>query len=165
MSGISILDSTKKALGIAADYTDFDPDIIMFINAVFSTLNQLSVGPDDGFSISDNSTAWVDYYSDANINNVQSYMYMRVKLMFDPPATSFALDALNAQIKELEWRINVYQEGVKHPHNSPNTDSGVSDDIVDDVLYDVTGDKDFPPEAPLGARGIDTATGIIYEKS
>lgn len=104
----SILDSTKKMLGLDADYDAFDIDIIIHINSTFSQLAQLGVGPDEGFEIEDNTTLWSDFLG-ANklINFVKSYMYLKVRMWFDPPTTSFDLTAKQEQIKELEWRMNV----------------------------------------------------------
>lgn len=123
--GDSILDTTKKVLGITEDYTVFDPDIIMHINSVFSILNQLGIGPSNGFAIEDNTTNWSDYTAGSkNINDVKSYMYARVRLMFDPPSTSFGITALQDLAKELEWRLNVVYEGTAHPNYgyiSPST--------------------------------------------
>lgn len=108
----SILNSTKKALGLAADYQPFDPELIIHINSVFSTLQQLGVGPDDGFEISDSSARWGDYLGDdKNLSQVKTYLYLRVKLLFDPPGTSYLLESINKQVQELEWRLNVYVEG------------------------------------------------------
>lgn len=105
----SILTSIKKLLGITEDYTQFDTDIIMHINSVFSTLTQLGVGPDIGFMINDKSVVWSDYFttSDPRLNFVKTYIYLKVRLVFDPPQSSAAIDAINRQISELEWRINV----------------------------------------------------------
>ena len=108
----SILDSTKKALGIAPDYDVFDPDLIMHINSVFSTLHQLGIGPDDGFAIEDADATW-DLFLDGDklLNSIRTYMYLRVKLIFDPPATSFALSSMKEQVQEHEWRLTVYHDG------------------------------------------------------
>jgi hypothetical protein len=106
----SILLSTKKTLGLAEDYTAFDQDIIMHINSVFSVLHQLGIGPLEGFEIIDDTDTWEDFASDVRLNSIRSYVYLRVRLLFDPPTTSFLLNALQEQIKELEWRLNVYRE-------------------------------------------------------
>ena len=106
----SILDSTKKTLGLSPDYTAFDQDIIMHINTVFSFLNQLGIGPAEGFMIEDKTTTWDSFVSDNRLNSVQSYVYLRVRLLFDPPTTSFVLSAMKEQIQELEWRMNFYRE-------------------------------------------------------
>lgn len=109
----SILNSTKKVLGIEESYTAFDVDIMMHINSTFSTLNQLGLGPEDGFSISDDEVEWDDFLgSNPKINSVKTYMYLKLRLVFDPPPTSFAITAMESQIQELEWRLNVEREGV-----------------------------------------------------
>jgi hypothetical protein len=107
----SILTSTKKILGIPEDYTVFDLDIITHINSAFSTLTQLGVGPPEGFMIEDDSTVWIDFIvDDIQYNAVKTYIYLRVRQLFDPPTTSYLITAFNEQIKELEWRLNVHRE-------------------------------------------------------
>lgn len=109
----SILDSTKHALNLAEDYTPFDQDIILHINSVFSTINQLGVGPDAGFMIEDKNAVWSDFLEgDLRYNNIKTYVYLRVRLLFDPPTIGYLVEAMKEQIKELEWRINVQREGV-----------------------------------------------------
>jgi hypothetical protein len=109
----SILDGTKKALNLAPDYTPFDQDIIMHINSVFSTLNQLGVGPELGFMIEDNGALWSDFLGgDLRLNNVKTYVYLRVRMLFDPPTIGYLVDAMKEQAKELEWRINAQRESV-----------------------------------------------------
>ena len=104
----SILKSTKKILGLGDDYDVFDLDVITHINAVFSTLQQLGVGPAAGFMIEDDGPTWDDFLlNDPRLNNVKTYVYLRVRLLFDPPATSFAISAMQEQIKEFEWRLMV----------------------------------------------------------
>lgn len=104
----SILTSTKKLLGIDEDYTEFDLDIIMHINSVFSVLQQLGVGPDTGFAITNKNAVWSDFTSgNAAINDVKSYVFLKVKLLFDPPTNSSILNSYNEMIKEYEWRLNV----------------------------------------------------------
>lgn len=104
----SILTSIKKMLGIAKEYTAFDMEIIMHINAVFSILSQLGVGPDEGFSIEGDDAVWSDYLSSAvNLNTVMTYIYLKVRLIFDPPTSSAVIESMNRMISELEWRINV----------------------------------------------------------
>lgn len=108
----SILKSTKKILGIEATYTAFDLDVITHINSAFSTLTQLGIGPINGFMIEDDTATWGDFLgtSDLQLNNVKTYVYLKVRLVFDPPQTSFHLQAIKEQIQELEWRINVHRE-------------------------------------------------------
>lgn len=107
----SILTSVKKILGIGPDDESFDLDVLTHINSVFSTLNQLGVGPAAGFMIEDAVPTWSDFLGpDPRLNSVKSYVYLKVRVLFDPPATSFGIDALNEQAKELEWRLNVAVE-------------------------------------------------------
>ena len=103
----SILTSIKKLLGIPEDYEHYDADIIMHINSVFMILNQLGVGPSNGFSITDKTAVWSDFISDNNnLEAVKSYVYMKVKLLFDPPLSSAVMECMNRMISELEWRLN-----------------------------------------------------------
>lgn len=108
----SILNSTKKVLGIAAEYTAFDLDILTFINTAFSTLTQLGVGPPMGFTVDDASDEWDDFtdVADHQWNSVRAYVFLRVRLLFDPPTTSYLIAAYQKQIEELEWRLNVHRE-------------------------------------------------------
>lgn len=103
----SILNSIKKKLGYDAEYTSFDPDIIMAINAVFNVVTQLGVGPKEGFSISDASATWDDFMTDmTNFNMVKELIFMKVKIIFDPPQSSHAMNAFTEMIKEYECRLN-----------------------------------------------------------
>ena len=104
----SILTSVKKLLGIEEDYTHFDADIIMHINTVFMILNQLGVGPDEGFSITDKTSVWNDYIVDLqNFEAVKSYMFLKVKMLFDPPTGSAVTESYNRTISELESRLSM----------------------------------------------------------
>ena len=107
----SILTSIKKLLGIPEEVDNFDADIIMHINSVFSILTQLGVGPSEGFMITDKTKTWDDFITDKkNIESVKSYVYMKVRLMFDPPISSAVMDCMNRMISEFEWRLNVTAE-------------------------------------------------------
>jgi hypothetical protein len=137
----SILISTKKILGIAADYTFFDTDIITHINSVFSTLNQLGIGPVDGFMIMDETEEWDEFLiDDPRKNSVRSYMYLRVRLLFDPPATSYLISSMKEQVTELEWRLNVVRETDLYPFvpvvpidpDEPTVLVAVKGEVVDD---------------------------------
>lgn len=105
----SILQSTKKLLGIMPDYTQFDQDIMLHINSVFLTLNELGVGPDDGFQLTDENTEWSEFINDNPLllGAVKTYVYQKVRLLFDPPSHSALVDAIKASIQEYEWRMNV----------------------------------------------------------
>jgi len=102
----SILNTIKKMLHILPDYTAFDEDIIVNINSAFMNLNQLGVGPAEVFSIENASMEWSSFLEDvAMYSAVKTYIYLKVKMVFDPPATSFILSAIENQIRELEWRL------------------------------------------------------------
>ena len=125
----SILTSIKKLLNIPADYAVFDQDILIHINSAFGTLHQLGLGPVEGFEISDDSVTWNAFMGgDPKLNSVRTYVFLKVKLPFDPPPTSFGLDALKQQISELEWRLNVVREEVIYGPDVPQPDY--------DVVYD-----------------------------
>lgn len=104
----SILTSIKKMLGIAEDYTEFDEDIITHINSVFLNLTQLGVGPEEGFMIENDTAVWEDFIDDSiQLQAVKTYMYLKVKLLFDPPLSSSVTESFTRMIAELEWRLNV----------------------------------------------------------
>ena len=108
----SILISIKKLLGITEEYKQFDPDIIIHINSVFLTLKQLGVGPEKVFAITGEYETWDQFLPEDNPNfeAVKSYMYIKVKLLFDPPTISAVMEAMNKMAKEYEWRLNVEAE-------------------------------------------------------
>lgn len=104
----SILNSVKKMLGIQEDYEHFDQDIIMHINSVFMILNQIGVGPSKCFSISDSSSSWDEFkQGDETLESIKTYMYMKVRIMFDPPQQNFVMESINKVINELEFRLKV----------------------------------------------------------
>jgi hypothetical protein len=130
----SILTSTKKILGIAEDYTVFDLDITTQINSAFSTLTQLGVGPAAGFMIEDASSVWKDFIdvdTDPQYNSVKSYVFLRVRQLFDPPSTSYLISAVERQIQELEWRLNVHREETQWV--DPDPDPIDDEDLIDEV--------------------------------
>lgn len=110
----SILTSVKKVLGIPEYYEHFDQDILLHLNSVMSILHQLGVGPENGFVVEDDSTTWSDLFDgdiDTNkMSYVKSYVCLRVRLLFDPPASSGVIDAMERQMRELEWRITVTRD-------------------------------------------------------
>lgn len=110
----SILNSIKKVLGLTEDDDSFDVDAIMHINSVFSDLTQLGIGPDDGFDIEDATITWDAFVGDdKEYNSVKTYVYLRLRLIFDPPGTSYAIDSMQKQIEKFEWRLNVHREGLE----------------------------------------------------
>lgn len=107
----SILTSIKKLLGIAEDYEHFDSDIIIHINSVFMILNQLGVGTSEVFAIENKDAVWTDFISDTTkVEAVKSYIYLKVKLLFDPPLSSAVMESIKQMISELEWRLNIAAE-------------------------------------------------------
>ncbi len=113
MAEASILTSVKNTLGIDSSLTVFDAVILMHINSVFSTLNQLGIGPPEGYMIEDAVPTWDAFLNDdTRLNSVKSYISLKVRLLFDNATlTSFVIEAMDKQIKELEWRLNVVREG------------------------------------------------------
>ena len=110
----SILNTIKKLNNVPKDDTNFDLDIVSEINAVFSTLTQLGVGPDNGFSIEDDSAEWSDYIPEGPTSEaVRSYIAKKVRLSFDPPQNSTVRDIINKSLEELEWRIVAMVESQK----------------------------------------------------
>jgi len=104
----SILNDIKKLLGIDNTYTEFDTDIIIHINSVFMILNQLGVGPKSGYRITGSLNTWSEFTdNEYEMESVKSYIYLKVRMMFDPPQSSALMQAMNEQIKEFEWRLNV----------------------------------------------------------
>ena len=111
----SILNSIKKLLGVDPEYDIFDNDIIIHINSVFFVLSQLGVGPNEGFSIKDDSSVWTDFIPEgSNLELVKSYVYLKVRLLFDPPISSSLVEAIKQQISEFEWRLNVAADSLKN---------------------------------------------------
>ncbi len=118
----SILTSIKKLLGIDEEYTQFDTDIIIHINSVLMVLTQIGVGPSEGFSISDEFSTWEEFIGDKPyLNSVKSYVYLRVKLLFDPPLSSAAMDSITKLANEFEWRLQVAAENNKSTEEGDET--------------------------------------------
>lgn len=112
MNEESILVYVKKLLGIQSDYDHFDPDIIYGINAAFAILTQLGVGPEDGFSISDDSTTWNEFVSDTTrLSLIKEYVCLKTRMLFDPPTSNVLSDSINKTISEYEFRLNVASDG------------------------------------------------------
>lgn len=107
----SILITIKKLIGLDGNYTPFDTDIIVFINSAMMTLQQLGVGPLAGFTVSDYSQKWTDFLpSDIMLDGAKQYVYLCVKMAFDPPASSVVMEAYEKQKAELEWRLREQAE-------------------------------------------------------
>jgi len=104
----SIFKSIKALLGPDADYDVFDPDILIFINTALSTLTQIGIGPASGFRITGETETWSDLLgSYEDLESVKSYIYLKVRLLFDPPSNSAVMNAYQETCNELEWRLNV----------------------------------------------------------
>ncbi len=108
----SILKSVKKNLGVGPDAIEFDHDILTYINSAFSTLHQLGIGPNAGFAIEDEAPVWADFIVglDPRFNQVQTYVCLKTRVLFDPATTPYLIAALEKQISELEWRLNTQRE-------------------------------------------------------
>ena len=107
----SILVTVKKILNVPAEEQAFDTDLVLLINSEFMVLKQLGIGPENGFSISDYDTTWYDYTKDKDlIDTLKIYVALRVRMIFDPPASSIVADAINSRINECQWRLNVQAE-------------------------------------------------------
>lgn len=107
----SILKSVKKVLGIDVYYTEFDPDIMLFASSALSDLNQIGIGPSGGLTVDDDSVMWDALGLPENMLNLaKACVCLKVRMMFDPPTTSFTQDAMNKQIEEKMWRLSIYRE-------------------------------------------------------
>ena len=119
----SILTSIKKMLGITEEYQHFDVDLIMYINTALMVLTQLGVGPEEGFTIADDTATWDDFLPETpNLEAVKSYVYLKVKLLFDPPLTSSVIESMNKMISEFEWRLNVAVDPAKSVEKEEDND-------------------------------------------
>lgn len=107
----SILESIKGLLGPDSAYDVFDPDIVLFINSVIATLTQLGIGPQKGYRITGPGETWKDFIGDEkDLDSVKSYIFMKVKMVFDPPTSSFVLSAMEKMCEEYEWRLKTAVE-------------------------------------------------------
>lgn len=105
----SILTTVKKLIGLEELYTQFDLDIIIGINSAFSALRQIGVGPEGGFSIQDKTAVWSDFTDeDTDLESVKTYVYLKTRLVFDPPSSSSIIDSIKSVIEEIEWRLSIH---------------------------------------------------------
>lgn len=111
----SILNSVKKLLGIESDYTEFDIDIMMNINAAISTLRQLGVGPNEGFVVTSENDTYDDFLGPdcKETSQVKIYLFYKTRIGFDPPQSSIVMSAMEKMIQEAEWRLNVQVDSRK----------------------------------------------------
>lgn len=144
----SILETIKKLIGIDKDYGVFDIDLVVAINSSFTILNQLGVGPFKSFSISGPSETWSDFFGeDESIDLAKSYIYLRARLLFDPPETGVLHEAIERQIKEFEWRLMIQAE-TKHMQE-------IDTKVID---HPSLANRDLPDQHP-----IDAITGLGRE--
>jgi hypothetical protein len=119
----SILKSTKKILGIGDDDPSFDLDIITHINSAFSTLHDMGVGPEEGFVIEDEDSEWDEFIDDIiKLSKVKTVVFLHTRLVFDPPTSSFLVDAMQKQLLEAQWRLNVNREETAWVDPDPSTE-------------------------------------------
>lgn len=127
----SILKTVKSSLGLDVADTSFDTELILYTNSALGTLNQIGIGPEAGFQIEDATSTWTDLLgTDARLNGVKTLICTRVRLLFDPPAASFAVDAMTQVAKELETRLYLFHEAVTWVPTTP------PDDIPDSGVID-----------------------------
>lgn len=139
----SILLTIKKMLGIAEEYHAFDLDIITHINSVFLFLYQFGIGPETPYQITDEDQTWSEFQTD--IPGIPTYIYLRVRLLFDPPTNSFLVDSMKEQIKEFEWRFDMQHEHGPEPPREPTPEE------VGATLYSMI--------QPRGGRRVDHSDG------
>lgn len=141
----SILNDIKHMLGVDVEYDVFDIDIIIDINSAFMSLNQLGVGPKKSFSIVDSSATWEDFTNGkTDIEAVKPYIYLKTRMLFDPPTNSFTIQAFENQIKEFEWRLMLQRE-VVNPSISPDDMEAMTKEDID-KLFEKSSGQILPDE-------------------
>lgn len=150
---LSILNTIKKLIGLDKDYGAFDLDLVIAINSSFTILRQLGVGPTYEYRINGPDETWSDFFADAKqISLAKSYIYLRTKLLFDPPASSSLLDAIKQQISEFEWRLTVQAE----------TETDSDDPSGSRFDHSKLINRDLPDQHPIGAiTGLETELDTI----
>lgn len=134
----SILNSIKKSLGITPEYTQFDPEIIMHINSVFMFLQQIGVGPTNTYSIESDSETWTDFFSSANVKDVsaaKSLMFLKVKMLFDPPTIGSVNESYNKLIDELTWRCSIEGDNVNDRIDNVASENGSNESGISALSY------------------------------
>lgn len=146
----SILNDIKKMLGLDAEYTPFDTDVIILINNSMMVLQQYGVGPKQGFTLTGSEQTWADFFAESDgkmLESVKTYIYLKVKMVFDPPATSFVMDAFKSTCDELEWRLKEQMES--YPGDIPREEESAE------------AQTDEEPETIGGSSEEDTETETI----
>lgn len=162
----SILDSIKKMIGVDKDYGAFDVDLIIAINGVFTILNQLGVGQEKEFSITGPDETWLDFFGIANeINLVKPYMYLKCKLIFDPPSSGVLNEALERQIAEYEWRIMIQADPASKPDKPENPEEPGGDEPVPDTppVESATDHRDLTNRDAPDQHPISSISGLENE--
>lgn len=135
----SILLETKKELSLADDAEGFDPELIIHINSVLADFSQLGIGPDDGFEITGSTEEWSDFLGDEpRLNAAKSLMFLRVKMLFDPPTLGYLITSYEKLIEKTEWRLNTAIEEIKHPP-TPSSGAIVDNPYNRDATVEITG--------------------------
>lgn len=129
----SILTSTKKSLGIDVSYTAFDEDIIVLINSAFATLNQMGIGPENGFAIEDATATWSSFIgSNLRYSSAKTFVYLSVRLIFDNASmTSHVMSAMKAERDEIGWRLNVVREETEWIDPTEDDEDDETPEIID----------------------------------
>lgn len=143
----SIVLSIKKMLGLDENYTPFDTDVIIHINSAFMTLCQMGIGPKEGFEVTDSSQKWTDFLTNrVMLGGVKTWVYLQVKMLFDPPANSFVMDAYKTQAEQILWRLNVQAESVEEMPfmNEEGLKRGANPKNIPGYVED--GDQDTPQD-------------------
>lgn len=146
----SILNTIKKTLGLEADYDAFDTEIIVFINSAMMTLQQLGIGPTRGFIITNSEQTWSDFLqTDKMLEGVKHYIYLCVRMVFDPPGSSFVMDSMKQQKEELEWRLREQSEYFPGEEDASQDSETTTDVVYADGGFRAHGgryasDPDFP---------------------
>lgn len=120
----SILKTIKQLIGCPDDFEQFDLDLIVHINSAFATLTHLGVGPKEGYRITGADNAWSEFEDDAQkLSLIKDYVYIKTRLLFDPPTSGSLMDSLKEQLKEMEWRLYMLYDTI-----SEDDEKGKSDD-------------------------------------
>jgi hypothetical protein len=156
-TGTSILNSMKKMLGIDESYDVFDTDITVHINTVFSVLHSIGASPPDGFVIFGPEETWEQFLENRkHVEMVKSYMYLKIRLVFDTPTTSIAADAFKKQADEYEWRLSTMELTFNPDAYGPSGTSA--------VITVLEPNGDFPEGTPDDTVGIDPITGDVWQE-
>lgn len=155
----SILKSIKKPLGLGPDYTPFDEDVILHINSAFSMLMSAGCTPPQGIMITGDEEKWSDYLTDPEQTNmIKSYVFVKVKMLFDPPKTSFVIDAQNKIAEEIIVRLHM----LELVFNPTAYDAILYPDVK--WMWNLTGGQDFPYSSQVGDLGYDENTGDVWRR-